>query len=105
MKHYYTNDFEFKLLERKGIFPYSYIDSYEKLKERKLPQKKYFFNNIKKCGISDEEYEHTKIVWKFFNCKTLGEYQDVYNKCDILLLADDFENFRSSMLQYYDKIK
>lgn len=101
MKNYFPDEKTFNLLTRKGIFPYEYITSYEKLEETKLPSKKHFYNTLKKCDITDEDYTHAQLVWKTLRCNTLGDYQDVYNKCDTLLLADVFENFRSSMLNYY----
>ena len=33
--------------------------------------------------------------------KSMGDYLDVYQKADVLLLADVFENFRKTCLQYY----
>ena len=40
-------------------------------------------------------------MWKTFNCKTLGDYHDLYLKTDVNLVADVFENFRNICLQQY----
>ena len=34
--------------------------------------------------------------------KTLKDYQDLYLKCDILLLADVFEKSRNNSLKHYE---
>jgi len=52
------SDEKFKLLTRKEVFPYEYIDSWEKLKKRYLPPKGKFFSTLHRNGISEEEYSH-----------------------------------------------
>ena len=60
-------------------------------------------NSIKRVGqhVTNGEYDHARKVWKTFNIKTMGEYHDLYLKSDVLLLADVFESFRKTCLQYY----
>lgn len=91
---HFPNPSHFKLVTRKGVFPYQYIDNLEKLHETSLPPKKSFFNSLTNCDITDEEFHHAHTVWDVFECKTLADYSDLYLKTDVLLLADIFENFR-----------
>ena len=51
--------------------------------------------------ISDKEYEHVLNAWKKFEMKTMKDYQDLYLKCDVLLLANVFEKFRNNSLRNY----
>ena len=92
---------QFKLMKQKGIYPYDYMDSFEKFNETKLPEQKDFYSILNNEHISDEQYKHAQNVWDTFNLKTMGDYHDLYLKSDILLLADVFENFRKTCLQYY----
>ena len=92
---------QFKLLRKKGTYPYDYMDSIERLDETKLPPKDAFYSKLNDSGISDEEYEHAKNVWNEFNCKTMRDYHDLYNKSDVLLLADVFEKFRDVCMKNY----
>ena len=66
-----------------------------------LPTKEDFFSIMNNEHITDEEYKHAQNVWNVFGLKSMGKYHDLYLKSDILLLADVFENFRKSCLQYY----
>ena len=83
------------LLYKKGIYPYEYMDSWGRFSEAKLPDKEKFYSKLNDEHITDEEYAHAQTVWKTFECKTLGDYHDLYVKTDVALLADVFENFRN----------
>ena len=90
-----------KLISRKGIYPYDYMNGIKKFSEEKLPQKEKFFSKLNDCGISDEDYDHAKRIWKEFGVKNLGEYHDLCLKSDVLLLADVFEEFRNVCMENY----
>ena len=89
------------LMTRKGIYPYDYRDSFEKFNKTELPTKEEFYSILNNEHISDEDYCHAKKVWNTFQLQTMGEYHNLYLKSDILLLADVFENFRKTCIQYY----
>ena len=97
---YYSGD-EFNLLTRKGVYPYEYMNSFEKLEETKLPPKEKNYSKLNDEDINNEDHEHAIKVWKTFNMKTLEDYHKLYNKVDVLLLADVFENFRDICINNY----
>ena len=92
---------KFELMTRKGVYPYDYMDSFKKFNKTELPTKEEFYSILSGEHITDEDYQHSKNVWNTFNLKSMGEYHNLYLKSDILLLADVFENFRKTCLQYY----
>jgi hypothetical protein len=53
-------------------------------------------------GINDEEYKHAWDVYIKMDCKTFLDYHLLYLKCDVLLLADVFENFRITCIDNYE---
>lgn len=86
---------QISMLERKGVFPYDYVNSIERLSETALPAKEHFYSQLNEEEISQQEYEFACDIWNKFQLKTLGEYSQLYLKTDVLLLADVFENFRN----------
>ena len=70
VKRHYAED-KISLLTRKGIYPYEYMNSSEKLKETKLRPKEAFYSRLNDEGISDEDYQHARKVWETFEMKNL----------------------------------
>lgn len=90
------------LLERKGVFCYDYVDSWNKLDETNLPPKESFKNSLTNEPIKDCEYNFANEIWQKFNIRTIGEYADLYLRVDVCLLAIVFENFRETCLKLYN---
>ena len=71
------------LLYKKGIYPYEYMDSWERFNETSLPEKEMFYSKLNDEHITEDEYAHAQTVWETFECKTLGDYHDLYVKTDV----------------------
>ena len=83
------------------IYECEYMDSFEKLSEDKLPDRREFYNSVKdgsvneKDGsisekirqIGEEDYSHATKVWNTSKRKTMGDYHDNYLKREVLILA------------------
>ena len=96
-----------KVLNRKDAYPYEWVDSYKKIIYPRLPPKEAFYSSIadgKRGGedghISDEQYSHLKNVWNTSNFNIFRDFHNYYLKKDVLLLADVFEKFFSTCLEY-----
>ena len=93
---------KFILLLRKGVYPYEYMDNWERFNETSLPNQKSFYSNLNMENINDIDYRHGNNVFKIFGLQNLGEYHDLYVQSDTLLLADEFDNFRNKCLEVYE---
>ena len=93
---------KFILILRKGVYPYEYMDNWERFDETSLPNKESFYSNLNMENIEDIDYRHGNNVFKRFKLKHLGEYHDLYVQNDTLLLTDVFENFRNTCLKVYE---
>ncbi|GFY19286.1 uncharacterized protein TNCV_4126731 [Trichonephila clavipes] len=49
------------LVTRKGVYPYDYMDSWQKCDEIKLPRQKDFYSKMNESDISLEDYKHAKM--------------------------------------------
>ena len=100
IKSYYSGK-QLDLLLRKGVYPYDWMNSIDKLSETQLPPQESFYSKLNDEGISDKDYLHAKEVWDEFNCKTFRDYHNLYNVSDVLILADVIENFRDVCIENY----
>ena len=90
---------KFKLLLRKGVYPYEYMDCWKRFNETELSSKDEFYSTLNLEDISADDYAHAINVWNTFNINNLGEYHDLYVTLDTALLADIFENFRDKHIE------
>ncbi|XP_036150881.1 uncharacterized protein LOC118648637 [Monomorium pharaonis] len=95
------DDEDFELLTRKGVFPYEYLDSVDRLNDTELPSREAFYSSLTGEEVSEDDHKHAVMVWERFNIRNLGEYSDLYLKTDVLLLADVFEKFRENSIESY----
>ena len=49
---------KFILLLRKGVYPYKYIENWERFDETSLPSKESFYSNLNMENIDDIDYRH-----------------------------------------------
>ena len=84
---------------RKGVYPYEYMDSWERFNETSLPSREDFYSNLNMEDIDDIDYRHGN---KGFKLENLGDYHDLYVQSDTLLLVDVFENFRGMCIKEYE---
>ena len=94
---------KFILLLRKGVYPYEYVDIWERFAETSLPEKEAFYSGLKMEDIIDVDYRQAKRVFKNFNNKNLGDYHDLHVQSDALLLADVSENSRNKCIEIYER--
>lgn len=94
LKYAYPIDDHFYASLGKGLFPYNYLTSYEKLQDP-IPTRQHFYNTLDEKLPSEKEYNHLRLQCTLFNLKTIGDLTKYYCSLDVLLLADVVENFRA----------
>ena len=92
---------KYDLLLRKGVYPYSYMNSHDRFKEG-LPSIDKFFDDLNDEPCSRKDYQHVKKVWEKFGLKNLGELCDLYVTSDVLLLSFVFRKYRKECLENFE---
>ena len=113
IKNVSDNDFKYlseefsgdllKLVKRKVsiVYPYEYMDRFEKFSEDKVPNKCKFFSSLKDQCIIEKDCLAAIDVWNVFKMNTKSDYHDLHLKTEVLLVADVFKKFVSTCLDYY----
>ena len=83
---------EFKLIKRKGVYPWDYMDNFARFDESRLPSQDASFSKLSDGPCSDTEYAHATQLWTAFECESMADYHD---------MADFFETFRAICLAHY----
>ena len=63
---------KFILLSRKAVYPYEYMDSWERFDETSLPDKEALYSTLNVEDITDADYKHANTVFITFKLKYLG---------------------------------
>jgi hypothetical protein len=100
LQQFYASNLD--LLLRKGVCPYEYVSDETKFNEMQLPAREHFHNWLTESSVREEDYAQAQTVWSAFDMRTFDEYDDLYLKTNVLLLADVLENLRNMSLQYYE---
>ena len=95
------SELQYDLLTRKGVYPYEYVNSWDRFNGTQLPPISAFHSNLNMSSISEEDYQHAQRVWKEFGIHNLGDYHNLYLRTDVVLLANMFEAFRDTCLKHY----
>ena len=80
---------------RKGVYPYKYMNDWEKHNETSLSKKENVYSHLDVEEVTAVDYKHVKRVCKDFQIKNLEEYHYLYVQNDTLLLTYVSEKFRN----------
>ena len=89
------------MILRKGVYPYEYITSYDRLKEKQLPSKDKFYSRLNSSHISNEDYDHAKSIWKHFGCRNLKDFTKLYVLSDTYQLAEAVLDLRDNIFEEF----
>ena len=96
LKELTDSEWKLDLVKGKIAFPYTYFNDEKVFAETNIPTRHFFFNDLTQQKCPKKDYLKARQIYKSFECKNLKDYQILYNKIDVLLLTDLFEEYRKS---------
>lgn len=100
-KKKFKNNEQLDLITSKGVYPYDFMNTFDKFNLPSLPSMKDFHSQLSEKDITKKAYNHAHNVWQKFNIQNMGEYHDLYLLSDVLILSDVCENFRNTSISNY----
>lgn len=97
----FPDDEDAKLMTKKGVYPYDYMDGPDKFADVNLPPIDAFYSILNDENIKVEDYERAQKVFERFGCKNMKDYHDLYLLTDVDILADVFQKFRHTSYATY----
>ena len=58
------SELQYNLLTRKGVYPYEYINSWDRFNKTQLPPIDAFYSNLNMSSIGEDDYQHAQKVGK-----------------------------------------
>ena len=95
------SELQYKLLTRKGVYPYEYMSSWDRFEDTELPPIESFYSSLNMSKIIEFDYKHAQQVWEEFGVRNIEDYHDLYLRTDVALLANVSEAFRDRCLKHY----
>ena len=74
------------MLQRKYVYPYEYMDEWEKFNKTLVPEKDDLYSSLNMEDITDSDNIHGEKGCKYFDINILGEYRGLYLKSNTLHL-------------------
>ena len=66
------SELQYDRLTRKGVYPYEYVNFWDRFNETQLPPIDAFYSNLNMSSISEDDYQHAQRVWEEFGIHDLG---------------------------------
>ena len=73
----------FQIEQKKGFFPYEWMDSMEKLDYTELPSREEFYSALTRKDLPEKDYEVVCQAWKDENMSTIRDLLIWYNNLDV----------------------